>query len=122
MFRAEGHSVDFGVNIAHMANSLANSKVHFRALTDVSENFRNYVTPYGFIPAFNLAQDQIRILDRAAYENFTALVKNHIHWDNSRAVLGWQEYTNAEKLEYFGSWYRLTLTEISFHLLLDRKG
>ena len=122
MFRAQGYPADIGIDVAHMANSLANSKIYFRTLTDTSEDFRLYVTPYGYIPAFNLAQDQIRILDRASYQNFTALLKNMIHWDNSRVVVGWDEYTNAEKVEYFGAWFRLTLTELSYNLLADRPG
>ena len=120
MFRAQGYPAEIGVDVTHMANSLANSKVFFRSLTDVSDNFQSYVTPYGFIPAFNLSPDQIRIVDRAAYQNFTALLKTYIHWDNSRVVIGWHDYTNAEKVEFFGSWFRLTLTELSYHLLADR--
>ena len=120
MFRAQGYPADIGVDVAHMANSLVNSKICFRSLTDISDNFQSYITPYGFIPAFDLAPDQIKTIDRAAYQNFTALMKTHIHWDNSRVVIGWAEYTNAEKVEFFGSWFRMTLTELSYHLLADR--
>ena len=122
MFRAQGYPAELGVDVAHMAISLANSRIYFRSLSDTSEKFQLYVNPYGFIPAFDLAQDQIGILDHASYTNFTALMKTHIHWSNSRVVPGWNNYSNAEKVEFFGSWFRLTLTELSFHLLADRYG
>ena len=122
MFRAQGYPAELGIDVVQMANSLSNSRIYFRALTDSSEKFELFVTPFHFIPAFDLSPDQIKIIDRASYQNFLALVKLHIHWDNSRVVTGWSEYTTAEKVEYLGSWYRLTLSQISFHLLGDRSG
>ena len=122
MFRAQGYPAELGVDVAHMAISLANSKIYFRSLSDTSENFNLYVTPYGYIPAFDLAPDQICTIDYAAYTNFTAMVKTHIHWNNNRVLQGWQKYTNAEKVEFLGTWFRHTLTELSFHLLADRNG
>ena len=120
MFRAEGHPAELGVDMAHMADSLSSSKIFFRALTDESEKFDTFRTPFFFIPAFDLSPDQIRIIDRASYQSFTALLKDHIHWDNSRIVTGWEEYTTAEKIEHFGSVFRVMLTELTYNLLSER--
>ena len=122
MFRAESHPAELGIDVAKMATSLANTKIYFRALTDLSEKFDTYRNPFVFIPAFELSPDQIRIIDRQSYQNFTTLLKDHIHWDNSRVVAGWNEYTTAEKVEHFGSVYRLMLSKIMFTLLSDRWG
>ena len=121
MFRAQGYPADLGVDVAHMAISLANSKIHFRSLSDTSEKFQLYVTPYSFIPALDLDPDQIAVLDYASYVNFSATVKNFIHWDNSRVLPGWKNYSNAEKVEFFGTWFRLTLSELAFQFLADRE-
>ena len=120
MFRAESHPADLGIDVAKMATSLANSKIFFRALTDLSEKFDTYRTPFHYIPAFELSPDQIKIVDRSSYQNFATLLMDRIHWDNSRVVTGWDEYTTAEKVEHFGSLFRLLLSDISFHLLSDR--
>ena len=122
MFRAQGHPAEQGIDVAKMATSLANSKVYFRALTDLSEKFDTYRTPFNFIPAFELSPDQVRIIDRSSYQKFTTLMKDHIHWDNSRIVIGWEEYTVAEKVEHFGSIFRIMLSKMSFDLLAERSG
>ena len=121
MFRAYLQPIDTALDVSALATSLANQPFFFRSLTETSEDMEYYVTPHAYIPAFSISPDNLTHFEAAAYENLSATVRNFLKWDGGRTPVGWPNYTNYEKLEFFGFWFKRTLTEISRILLTERE-
>ena len=122
MFKAFIQPAETALDVTSMATALAHTSFYYRALTETSEDFEWYQTPLAHIPAFSLSPDLISPFEATAYENFSATMRALLKWDGSRTPAGWSNYSNYEKLEFFGFWFKRTLTEISKHLLSERQG
>ena len=120
----KGHAIpaETAFDVANMAVSLANSSFRYRALTDISERWENYVNPHGFIPAFNLSPEFLDSIEPITLANFSAVFRRTLHWDARLIPIGWNRMTDSEKIEFFGILFRRKLTELCFHLLAERGG
>ena len=117
-----GHpiSAETAFDVSSMALSLANAPFYYRSLTDISRNWANYVTPHPFTPAFNLSPDLLDSFEPSAMSNFSAVFRRILHWDPLLTPPAWDHYTDTEKIEFFGTTFRMKLSSITFHLLADR--
>lgn len=122
IFKAHAILAETAFDVTNMAESLANSPFRFRALTDVSETWENYVTPHAFIPAFNLSPDLLDSVEPITLANFSAVFRKTLYWDAHLIPVGWNRFTDSEKIEFFGFLFRRKLTELTFHLLAEREG
>ena len=119
MFRAFLQPRDTSLDAIAMATSLAQTQFHYRALTSIAEDFEYYVTPHQFIPAFNLSPDLLAPIEAVSIENISATMRALFKWDSLRTPVGWPRYANFEKIEFFGTWWKYSLTELSRMLLTE---
>ena len=122
MYRITPVLVDTALDATTMANSLASTEFWYRALTQTSEDLSFYVQPNSYIPAFNLPADKTATFSRRAFENFSATLRALLKWDSAWEPGGWILYTTAERVEFFGTMFRIKLTEITFYLLSESLG
>ena len=109
-----------GIDSTEMAIALSDSDFHYRALTDTSEQFSWYRIPFSRVSAFTLPSEHIAKVELQGLMEWSATFRETIRWDQARNPEGWPLYTEHEKLQSLGIWFKKMLTALTVALLKVR--
>ena len=103
-----------------MALALSKSPFYYRTLTDISEDFTWYRTPFNRISAFALPAENLSRIDLQELMDWSSFFRELVRWDQTRTPEGWTAYSDHEKLQFLAAWFKKILTDMTVKLIKSR--